>query len=143
MSHKRSSTGPQPGAETGAPAAVEATGGAASTGDAPDTLDFAFADFKVQLKDQLARLGQVGREVALAVAARIDADAAIAETALGSLELEPRKKKRRRAQVRRLEKLVERVSALDLEAPRGRRRDLRRVARSVRRIVTTLTEPVE
>ena len=69
--------------------------------------------------------------------------AAIAETALGSLELEPHKKKRRRAQVRRLERLLERVSAIDLQASQGRRRDLRRVAKAVRRIVTALTEPVE
>jgi hypothetical protein len=122
---------------------AEPAGGAAPTGDAPDTLDFAFADLKVQLKDQLARLAQIGRDVALAVAARVDADAAIAETALGSLELEPHKKKRRRAQVRRLERLLERVSAIDLQASQGRRRDLRRVAKAVRRIVTALTEPVE
>jgi hypothetical protein len=142
MSHKRTSTSPGPGPDAGDPARADATG-AASTGDAPDTLDFAFADLKLQLKDQLARLGQIGREVALAVAARIDADAAIAETALGSLELDAHKKKRRRLQVRRLERLVERVSALDLQPAAGRRRDLRRVARSVRRIVTTLTEPVD
>ncbi len=114
-----------------------------ATEDVPDNLDFVFAELKQQVKDQLVRLGQVGREVALAVAARIDADAAIAETALGSLELEDGKKKRRRAQVRRLERLVERVSAVEAQASRGRRRDLRKVARSVRRIVTTLTEPVE
>jgi hypothetical protein len=142
MSDERTKAGPAAG-DAGDPVAAEATSGAPPTGDAPDTLDFAFADLKVQLKDQLARLGQVGREVALAVAARIDADAAIAETALGALELGPHKKKRRREQVRRLERLLERVSALDLQAARGRRRDLRRVAKSVRRIVTTLTEPID
>jgi predicted O-methyltransferase YrrM len=132
-----------PGQGAGAPPPTDAAADATGTGDAPENLDFVFADLKQQLKEQLVRLGQVGRETALAVAARIDADAAIAETALGSLELEEAKKKRRRAQVRRLEKLVERVSAVDLQASRGRRRDLRRIARSVRRIVTTLTEPVE
>jgi hypothetical protein len=134
-----------------APVAPDQGGGSPATGgapdaapeDVPDNLDFVFADLKLQLKDQLVRLGQVGREVALAVAARIDADAAIAETALGSLELEEAKKKRRRAQVRRLERLLERVSALDLQAAHGKRRDLRRVAKAVRRIVTTLTEPVD
>jgi hypothetical protein len=132
-----------PGQGAGAPPPTDTAPDATGPGDAPENLDFVFADLKQQLKEQLVRLGQVGRETALAVAARIDADAAIAETALGSLELEEAKKKRRRAQVRRLEKLVERVSAVDLQASRGRRRDLRRIARSVRRIVTTLTEPVE
>ena len=141
MSHRHTNAGPGPGVSD-SPTADAATGGAPA-GDTPDNLDFEFADLKVQLKDQLARLGQVGREVALATAARIDADAAIAETALGSLELEPTKKKRRRAQVRRLERLVERVSALDLQPSRGKRRDLRRVGKAVRRIVTALTEPVD
>ena len=128
--------------QTAGDAPTTVTAPDAAIEEVPDNLDFVFAELKQQLKDQLARLGQVGREVALAVAARIDADAAIAETALGSLELEDGKKKRRRAHVRRLERLLERVTAVEAQASRGRRRDLRRVAKSVRRIVTSLTEPV-
>jgi hypothetical protein len=140
MGHKRPKAEVAPESIAGGQPTDAAPG--AATEDAPDNLDFVFAELKQQLKDQLVRLGQVGREVALAVAARIDADAAIAETALGSLELDDGKKKRRRAHVRRLERLLERVSAVEAQAARGRRRDLRRVAKSVRRIVTTLTEPV-
>jgi hypothetical protein len=121
--------------ETGAPGGPDEP--------SPDTLDLAFADLKTQLREQLARLGRLGRDVALAAAARIDADAAIGETALGVLELERRRRKRRRAQVKRLERLLERVGAVQVEPTRGRRRDLRRVARAVRRVVTVLTEPLD
>ena len=94
-----------------------------------------------QLRAQVERLQGLGRELAVAAAARIDADGAIADTALAGLSLPARKRARRRAQVRRLERLLERVAALEIDAARGRRGDLRRVARAVRRIISVLTSP--
>jgi hypothetical protein len=131
---------PAPG---GAPQ-VETTAGTpdGTTAAPPDRLALEFADLRAQLRDQVARLRALGRDVALAVAARVDADAAIAESTLSALELAPQPR-RRRAQVRRLERLMKRLSAVELEPAKGRRRDLKEVARSVRRITTALTEPIE
>jgi len=78
------------------------------------------------------------REVALAVAARIDADVAVALTALEACELGP---KRRRSQVRHLERLLDRSEGIVAEPTRGRRRDLKRLAQAVHRIVLGLADP--
>jgi hypothetical protein len=109
----------------------------------PDALDLVFADLKGQVREQVGRLRTLGRDVALAAAARVEADAAIAESAVGAFELEPRKRRRRKGQVKRLERLVKRISAVEVEVDRGRRRDLKQVARSVRRIISALTAPVK
>ncbi|HEY3355516.1 MAG TPA: hypothetical protein VGQ83_19860 [Polyangia bacterium] len=132
--------------ETLAPGAVPAAGDSADGATGPadtDTLDLAFADLKAQLKDQVVRLRTLGRDVAQAAAARVEADAAIADAALEGLELDARKKRRRRAQVLRLERLIKRLSAVEIDPARGRRRDLKQVACSMRRIITALTEPVD
>jgi len=130
-----------PGADVdSSDASAEGTAAAAAE---PDALDLVFADLKGQLREQVGRLRELGRDVALAAAARVEADAAIAESAVGAFELTPRKRRRRKDQVKRLERLVRRLSSVEIEVKRGRRRDLRQVSRSVRRIISALTEPVK
>jgi len=130
-----------PGADVdSSDASAEGTAAAAAE---PDALDLEFADLKGQLREQVGRLRELGRDVALAAAARVEADAAIAESAVGAFELTPRKRRRRKDQVKRLERLVRRLSSVEIEVKRGRRRDLRQVSRSVRRIISALTEPVK
>jgi len=98
----------------------------------------AFTASKEQLRARLEQLRGATREVALAVAARIDADVAVALTALEACELGP---KRRRSQVRHLERLLDRSEGIVAEPTRGRRRDLKRLAQAVHRIVLGLADP--
>ena len=133
MTHDPETTSPPPTGEA-------APGGPAPPAEAPDPFDAAFAALKARLQEQLSRMRALGREVTLATAARLDADASIAETALADLQPEPGKKKRRRRQVRRLERLVERLAAVEVDAAHARARDLKLIARSLGRALTVLTE---
>ena len=125
---------------TGSPADGEAASGEATASAAPDRSEQAFAELKARLQEQVSRLRTLGREVALSASAQLDADASIAETALGGLQPDSRKKKRRREQVRRLERLVERLAAVEVDTAHGRARDLKVIARSLGRALKLLTE---
>jgi hypothetical protein len=128
MSHDPES--PEGAAKTDAPAG-------------PDPLELAFAELKGQLRELVARLRTLSRDIAEAAAARIEADAAIADAAIVAFEPGTGKRHHRRGQVKRLEQLTKRLSLLEIDPRKGRRRDLKVVARSVRRIVAALTEPVD
>ena len=125
---------------TASPPEGEAAAGEPAAPATPDVSEQAFAELKARLQEQLNRLRALARDVALSASAQLDADASIAETALGTLEPESRKKRRRREQVRRLERLVERLAAVEVDTAHGRARDLKIIARSLRRALRLLTE---
>ena len=106
---------------------------------APNHLELGFAELKAEARAELGRLRALGREVALAAAGRIEAVATEAETCLGDFELAKHKKRVRQRQVGALARLVKRLGAIAIEPERGRRRDLKRVSRSVQSTLDALT----
>ncbi|HEY3354130.1 MAG TPA: hypothetical protein VGQ83_12830, partial [Polyangia bacterium] len=102
-------------------------------------LDLALAGLTTELRPLIAHLRALAREVTHALAARLDAELAAVEDAVGRLEL-PRGRKRRRAVVEALRGALAEARRLQVEvAPaRGRRRDLRRIAAVGRRVAAAV-----
>jgi hypothetical protein len=104
---------------------------------AGDGLDGALGDLKAQLRPIIGQLRVTARDVALAVAARLDRDLAGIEAAVTRLEL-PRGTRRRRAVVTAVEQALGEARRLEAQVrpARGRRRDLRRIAAVARQLAT-------
>jgi hypothetical protein len=105
-------------------------------------LEAALARLKEPLRERIAAVRQAGREAALAVVARLEADAATAEAALAALRV-PRKRRRRRAEMKRLERLLDALNDLASTAASGQMRYLKAIGRSLRRVSRALTEPID
>jgi hypothetical protein len=101
-------------------------------GSDPLARDFAAA--REQLAAQLGVLGGAAREIALAVADRLDDDLAGFAAGLDGLALPRRSRRKRQRAVARLGRLLEVARSVEVDPARGRRRDLKRLARKVRRL---------
>jgi hypothetical protein len=101
----------------------------------PDALDLELQAAREQLAPLVGELRRLAREVAQAVALRVDRELADVEEALGRLEL-PRGRKRRLETMARLREALGEARLLRVEvAPaQGRRRDLKRITTLGRRL---------
>jgi hypothetical protein len=104
-------------------------------------LQSAFDGLKEPLRERIAILQRQGREAALAIAARFEAEAAVAEAALAELRLPREKRRRQRQQLRRLERLVGSLNDFEPNTASGRIRHLKAIGRTLRRVTRTLVEP--
>jgi hypothetical protein len=111
---------------------VAATRALAVRGPDPIARDFEAA--RQRLATGLGTLGGAAREVALAVAARLEDDLAVLAAGLDDLALPRRSFRKRQRAIRRLRRMLEAARRLEVEPARGRRRDLKRLARRVRRL---------
>jgi hypothetical protein len=121
---------PSPGRGLGG--LLDLRGGSAEAPLDPVARDF--AEVQEQLRRRLGLLSGTARETALALAARLEADLAAVATQIGDLRLPPRSPRKRRQALERLEGMLAVARALQIDASRGRRRDLRRIAATVRRL---------
>jgi hypothetical protein len=99
-----------------------------------DPIESDFDDAREQLARRLGVLGSTAREIAVAVAARLDDDLAGLTAGLEDLTLPSRSRRKRRRAVARLERLLAVARGLEVDPGRGRRRDLKRVAATVKRL---------
>jgi len=106
----------------------------------PDLVALDFEDRRAALARHLGVLGGTAREIAIAVARRLDDDLAVMAAGLGDLALPPRSRRKRRRAVARLAHMLAVARDLDVDPARGRRRDLKRIAATVKRLRTLAAE---
>jgi len=100
----------------------------------PDPTALDFDDARGQLTRHLGVLGGTAREIAIAVAGRMGDDLAVLAAGLGDLALPRRSRRKRRRAVARLAHMLAVARDLEVDPARGRRRDLKRIAATVKRL---------
>jgi hypothetical protein len=100
----------------------------------PDLIALDFDDARAELARHLGVLGGTAREIAIAVAGRLDDDLAVLAAGIGDLALPPRSRRKRRRAVARLAHMLAVAREHEVDPARARRRDLKRIAATVRRL---------